>query len=91
MKGNVRTLAVFVISLVTMFVMAGTASAGPTYIKGIYALTGFTSCSTGGGPAGVSISEGDYTFNKDGTGPTGSASIRQTGESSTGFTVVDLY
>ncbi len=68
MKGNVRTLALFVISLVAMFVMAGIASAGPTYIKGTYALTGFTSCSTGGGPAGVSISEGDYIFSKDGTG-----------------------
>ncbi len=68
MKTNVRTSTVLVISLVTLFVMVGTASAGPTYIKGTYALTGFTSCSTGGGAAGVSISEGDYIFNKDGTG-----------------------
>jgi hypothetical protein len=68
MKGNIRTLGVFVVSLLLIFVMAGMASAGPTHIKGIYALTGFNSCSVGGAPAGLSIYEADYTFNRDGTG-----------------------
>ena len=69
MKGNIKKLSILVgVPVIVLFIMVVTASAGPTYIKGTYALTGFTSCSTGGGPAGVSISEGDYTFNRDGTG-----------------------
>ena len=69
MKGNIKKLTLLAIITVTvLFITVVMASAGPTYIKGIYALTGFTSCSTGGGPAGVSISEGDYTFNRNGTG-----------------------
>ncbi len=68
MKRNVRILSVLVVSLMATFVMVGAASARPTFIMGQYALTGFTSCSTGGGQAGLSISENDYIFNKDGTG-----------------------
>lgn len=69
MKGNVEKLTLLsIITVIALLITVAMASAGPTYIRGTYALTGFTSCSTAGGPAGVSISESDYIFNKDGTG-----------------------
>ena len=69
MKGNINKLALVVIIVaIPMLIAAATASAGLNYIKGTYALSGFTSCSVGGGPANASIEEATYTFNKDGTG-----------------------
>ena len=67
MKGNIKNLLLFVI-VAAMFITATMASAGSTYIKGNYALSGFTSCSVAGSPADSSVLEADYTFNKDGTG-----------------------
>jgi hypothetical protein len=67
MKGNIKNLVLFVI-VAAMFITASMASAGSTYIKGNYALSGFTSCSVAGSPANPGILEADYTFKKDGTG-----------------------
>jgi hypothetical protein len=72
MKGNIKKLSVLVgVLVIALFIMVVMASAGPAIpysIKGVYAVTGFTSCSIAGGPAGPGIMEGDYTFRKDGTG-----------------------
>ncbi len=62
-----RILVVF-ISVIGLSLMAGLGSAGPTSIRGNYALSGFSSCSVAGSPADPGILEADYTFNKDGTG-----------------------
>jgi hypothetical protein len=69
MKGNMNKLAlVVIIAAIPMLIAVATASAGSTYIKGNYALSGFTSCSVAGSPADPGILEADYTFNKNGTG-----------------------
>jgi hypothetical protein len=49
------------------FIMVVMASAGPAIpysIKGVYAVTGFSSCS----PTGQGIMEADYTFSNNGSG-----------------------
>lgn len=52
MKGNVKKVAVLVsIAALAVFMMVGTASADPAIpygIKGVYAVTGFSSCNPGG-------------------------------------------
>ena len=72
MKGNIKKLSILVgIPIMALFIVVVMASAGPAIpygIKGVYAVTGFTSCSVGGGPAGPGIMEGDYTFRNNGTG-----------------------
>jgi hypothetical protein len=66
-----KKLAVFVMIPALAMFMAATVSAdgdghGGTGhgIKGLYAVTGFSTCS----PTGPGIFEGDYTFHNDGTG-----------------------
>ena len=69
MKRNAEKLTVFlIIAALSIFMAVATASADPTFIKGHYALSGFTSCSIAGSPADPGILEADYTFNKNGTG-----------------------
>ncbi len=69
MKGNINKLAlVMIIAAIPMLIVVATASAGPTSIKGNYALSGFSSCSVGGSPADPGVLEAEYTFNRDGTG-----------------------
>jgi hypothetical protein len=69
MKRNAKKLAVFlIVAALSIFMAVATASAGSKFIKGHYALSGFTSCSVGGSPAGPGVMEADYTFNKNGTG-----------------------
>ena len=69
MKGNIKKLTlVVIIAAIPILIAVATASAGPTSIKGHYALSGFSSCSVAGSPADPSVLEADYTFNKDGTG-----------------------
>jgi len=71
MKGTMKKVSIFVgVLAMTLFVLVGMASAGsaipaiPHSIHGLYAVTGFSSCS----PDGLGVMEADYTFNNDGTG-----------------------
>jgi hypothetical protein len=68
MKGNISKLSVLVgvpaMALLIMVVMASAGPAIPYGIKGVYAVTGFSSCN----PAGLGIMEADYTFSNDGSG-----------------------
>ena len=68
MKGNIEKLSVLVgVPVIALFIMVVMASAGPAIpygINGVYAVTGFTSCS----PTGQGIMEADYTFSNDGNG-----------------------
>jgi hypothetical protein len=75
MKGNINKLAVYVvITVMALFITATIVSAGPAIpygIKGLYAVSGFSTCSMAGTPAGSAgsgIMEADYTFSNDGTG-----------------------
>ncbi len=72
MKRNIKKLSVLVgVPVIALFMIVVMASAGPAIpygIKGVYAVTGFSSCSVGGGPAGPGMIEADYTFRNDGTG-----------------------
>lgn len=71
MKGTVKKVSVFVgVLAMTLFVLVGMASAGsaipaiPHSLHGLYAVTGFSSCS----PDGLGVMEADYTFSNQGTG-----------------------
>jgi hypothetical protein len=69
MKTGMMKVGVFVmIAAIALFVVVATASAHPTSIEGLYAMSGFSSCSIGGGPADPGIMEVDYTFYRNGTG-----------------------
>ena len=69
MKRNAEKLTVFLmIAALSIFMAVATASADSTFIKGHYALSGFSSCSVAGSPAEPGILEADYTFHKNGTG-----------------------
>ena len=68
MKENSMKFSVLVgVPVIALFIMIGMASADPAIhhgIKGVYAVTGFSSCD----PAKPGIMEADYTFRIDGTG-----------------------
>jgi len=68
MKGNIKKLSVLmVVPVIALFIMVGMAWAHlpfPYYIKGVYKVTGFSSCN----PAELGIMEAEYTFKYDGTG-----------------------
>ena len=68
MKGNIKKLSVLLcVPVIALFIMVGMASADRAFrhhIKGVYAVTGFSSCD----PATPGIMEADYTFRIDGTG-----------------------
>lgn len=76
MKKKIMKLSVLVgITVMALFIMVGMASADRAFhhhIKGVYALTGFSSCDTGA----PSIVEADYTFRHDGTGSISNGVIR---------------
>jgi hypothetical protein len=68
MNGPMKQLAVLVgvlgIALFGMVGMAASAqSASPYSVHGLYAVTGFSSCS----PDGLGVMEADYTFSNEGT------------------------
>jgi hypothetical protein len=82
MKRNAKLTVFLIVAALSIFMAAASASAGPTSIKGHYALSGFTSCSFVGpqgelSPANPGILEADYTFNLDGTG-SATGWVRQT-------------
>ncbi len=68
MKGNIKKLSVLVgVPVIALFIMVGMAWAHlpfPYYIKGVYKVTGFSSCN----PAELGIMEAKYTFRYNGTG-----------------------
>jgi hypothetical protein len=68
MKGNIKQLSVLVgVLVIALFIMVVMASAGPAIpygIKGVFEVTGFSSCD----PASPGIMEATYTFMKDSTG-----------------------
>lgn len=79
MKGNAKKLAVLVgVPLIALIMTVVTASAGhpghpiPYGFKGLYAATGFSTCSVTvlvyPSSFGSGVMEADYTFNRDGTG-----------------------
>jgi len=87
MKGKVMKLSVLVgVPVIALFIMVGMASADRAlhhHIKGVYAVTGFSSCD----PASPGIMEADYTFRIDGTGSISGVgrSIAASGGSSNAF------
>ena len=68
MKRNIKKLSVLVgVPVIALFIMVVMASAGPAIpysIKGVYAVTGISTCN----PASPGIMEANYTFKNDGTG-----------------------
>ncbi len=75
MKGDIKKLSVLVgVPVIALFIMVGMASANsaiPYGIKGVYAVTGFSSCGPGtttAPPANLEpgTMEATYTFNVDG-------------------------
>ena len=76
MKRNTKKLSVLVgVPVIALFIMVVIASAGPAIpysIKGVYAVTGFTSCN----PAGLGIMEATYKFNNDGSGSVSDGVVR---------------
>jgi hypothetical protein len=68
MNGNIKKLSVLVgVPVMALFIMVGMASAHLPfhyYIKGVYKVTGFSSCD----PASPGIMEAEYTFRYNGTG-----------------------
>jgi len=76
MKEKIMKLSVLVgIPVMALFIMVGMASADRAFqhhIKGVYAVTGFSSCDTGA----PSIVEADYTFRHDGKGSISNGVIR---------------
>jgi hypothetical protein len=76
MKRNIKKLSVLVgVPVIALFIMVVIASAGPAIpygIKGLYAVTGFSSCS----PTGLGIMEATYAFNNDGSGSVSDGVVR---------------
>lgn len=78
MKGTMKKVSIFVgVLAMAMLATGGVAaadgpaapwgmhySANPHTIRGVFAVTGFSSCN----PDGLGVMEADYTFNNDGTG-----------------------
>ena len=68
MKGNIKKVSVLVgVPVIALFIMVVMASAGPAIpygIKGVYEVTGVTTCN----PTEQGINESTYTFRNDGTG-----------------------
>jgi hypothetical protein len=68
MKENIKKLSVLVgVLVIALFIMVVVASAGPAIpysIKGVYAVTGFSTCDA----TSPGIMEATYTFKNDGTG-----------------------
>ncbi len=68
MKGNIKKLSVLVgVPVIALFIMVGMAWAHlpfPYYIKGVYKVTGFSSCDL----TQLGIMEAEYTFKYNGTG-----------------------
>jgi len=67
MKEKIKKLSVLVgVPVIALFIIVGMASAHPPfpYIKGVYKVTGFSSCD----PASPGIMEAEYTFKVNGTG-----------------------
>jgi hypothetical protein len=84
MKGNIKKLSVLVgVPVIALFIMVVMASAGPAIpysIKGVYAVTGVSSCD----PASPAIMEATYKFRNDGTG-SASGFIRNIGAPSASY------
>ena len=93
MKGNIKKLSVLVgVPVIALFIMVGMAWAHlpfPYYIKGVYKVTGFSSCN----PAELGIMEAEYTFKYNGTGSISGVgrSISASGGSSSTFTAEFTY
>jgi hypothetical protein len=66
-KGSKLVLCVM-ITVIAVFAVVASATAHPTSIEGLYALSGFSSCSFGGAPPDPGIMEVDYQFSRNGTG-----------------------
>ena len=82
MKGNIRKLSVLVcVPVIALFIMVGMASADRAlhhHIKGVYAVTGLSSCCSPPGDCAGSpaVMEADYTLRTDGTGSIDNGVVR---------------
>ncbi len=93
MNGKIMKLSVLVgVSVIALFIMVGMASAYlpfPYPIKGVYKVTGFSSCD----PASPGIMEAEYTFKYNGTGSISGVgrTISASGGSTNTFTAEFTY